>query len=142
MIFHSYDDEQTYDTYVGNGWLIRGMEEGLLGSCMGEMRTIIIPPHLGYGSKGDGMSNGKIFIKPKSTVQLLILSHLLDKKIPPEATLRFDVEIIDFHNPNDTAEIEVLSTKYGKGKYCSRKYKLIVHKRTSQSRNQFQLQEF
>ena len=52
--FHSYDDEETYNTYVGDGWLIKGMDEGLIGACVGERRTITIPPHLGYGEAGDG----------------------------------------------------------------------------------------
>jgi len=30
------------------------MDEGLIGACVGERRTITIPPHLGYGEAGDG----------------------------------------------------------------------------------------
>ncbi|XP_077973398.1 peptidyl-prolyl cis-trans isomerase FKBP9-like isoform X2 [Styela clava] len=88
--FHSsYDEERTYDTYVGQGWLIRGMDIGLIGSCMKERRTITIPSHLAYGVKGD------------------------DKNIPPAATIRFDVEIVDFHNPDDEAVVVTLSQKFG-----------------------------
>lgn len=50
----SYSKDSTYDTYVGTGWLIKGMEQGLLGMCAGEKRSIIIPPFLAYGEKGYG----------------------------------------------------------------------------------------
>lgn len=45
---------KTYDTYVGIGWLIPGMDTGLLGMCVGEKRIITIPPFLAYGEEGDG----------------------------------------------------------------------------------------
>uniref|UniRef100_A0A8C9VTS2 peptidylprolyl isomerase n=1 Tax=Scleropages formosus TaxID=113540 RepID=A0A8C9VTS2_SCLFO len=69
--------KQTYDTYVGQGYLIQGMEEGLLGMCVGERRTVIIPPFLAYGEKGYGTT------------------------IPPQASLMFDVLLVDLHNPKD-----------------------------------------
>lgn len=47
---------KTYDTYVGIGWLIPGMDKGLLGMCVGEKRIITIPPFLAYGEDGDGKS--------------------------------------------------------------------------------------
>lgn len=47
---------RTYDTYVGIGWLIPGMDQGLLGMCVGEKRIITIPPFLAYGEEGDGKS--------------------------------------------------------------------------------------
>ena len=50
----SYLSGNTYNTYVGKGWLIKGMDQGLLGVCIGEKRRITIPPHLGYGVNGDG----------------------------------------------------------------------------------------
>lgn len=50
----SYSKGSTYDTYVGTGWLIKGMDQALLGMCAGEKRSIIIPPFLAYGEKGYG----------------------------------------------------------------------------------------
>ncbi|XP_076823071.1 peptidyl-prolyl cis-trans isomerase FKBP10-like [Clavelina lepadiformis] len=83
--FHSsYEEDSTYNTYVGQGWLIKGMDEGLIGACIGERMNIVIPPHLAYGEKGD------------------------EKNIPPSATVVFDVEIVDFHNPNDDVVVEIL----------------------------------
>jgi len=92
--FHSsYQDGTTYNTYVNQGWLIKGMDEGLLGACVGEKRTITIPPFMAYGPKGDG------------------------KNIPASATAIFAVEIIDFHNPKDQQEVTVTKAVEG----CTRK---------------------
>lgn len=79
----SYSRNRTYDTYVGRGYVIAGMDEGLIGVCIGERRTITIPPHLAYGEEGTG------------------------SKIPGSAVLVFDVHIIDFHNPSDTTKVTV-----------------------------------
>lgn len=35
--------------------MIAGMDQGLLGVCVGERRRIIIPPHLAYGEEGTGL---------------------------------------------------------------------------------------
>ena len=48
----SYDRQATYNTMVGEGWVIKGMDEGLLGMCVGEIRNIVIPPFKAYGEKG------------------------------------------------------------------------------------------
>ncbi len=53
----SHTRMRTYDTYVGSGWLIAGMDQGLLGMCVGEKRIITLPPFLGYGENGDGESH-------------------------------------------------------------------------------------
>lgn len=34
--------------------MITGMDQGLMGVCVGERRRIIIPPHLAYGEEGTG----------------------------------------------------------------------------------------
>eukprot|EP00798_Chlamydomonas_sp_ICE-L_P020661 gene20661-27447_t len=39
---------------LGGGQVIKGWEEGLMGACVGERRTLRIPPHLGYGDSGAG----------------------------------------------------------------------------------------
>uniref|UniRef100_A0A674KD51 peptidylprolyl isomerase n=1 Tax=Terrapene triunguis TaxID=2587831 RepID=A0A674KD51_9SAUR len=78
----SHNRMKTYDTYVGIGWLIPGMDKGLLGMCVGEKRIITIPPYLAYGEEGDG------------------------KEIPGQASLVFDVALLDLHNPKDGITIE------------------------------------
>ncbi|XP_031607770.1 peptidyl-prolyl cis-trans isomerase FKBP10 [Oreochromis aureus] len=80
----SYQRNSTYNTYIGMGYVIMGMDQGLLGICIGEKRRITIPPHLAYGENGAG------------------------DVIPPSAVLVFDVHVIDFHNPNDTVAIQVI----------------------------------
>ncbi|XP_011385226.2 peptidyl-prolyl cis-trans isomerase FKBP10-like [Pteropus vampyrus] len=84
-LYCSYSRNHTYNTYVGQGYIIPGMDQGLQGSCMGERRRITIPPHLAYGENGTG------------------------DKIPGSAVLVFDVHVIDFHNPADPVEIKTLS---------------------------------
>jgi len=50
----SYSRNGTYDTYLGQGDLIKGLDEGLLGMCVGERRIIIVPPFLAFGENGHG----------------------------------------------------------------------------------------
>ncbi|XP_008296724.1 peptidyl-prolyl cis-trans isomerase FKBP10-like [Stegastes partitus] len=80
----SYQRNSTYNTYIGMGYIIAGMDQALQGVCTGERRRVIIPPHLAYGEQGAG------------------------NVIPPSAVLVFDIHVIDFHNPNDTVGIQIL----------------------------------
>lgn len=59
---------------LGAGQVIKGWDQGLLGMCVGEKRHLVIPPELGYGKTGAGA------------------------KIPPDATLIFDVELVKIEN--------------------------------------------
>lgn len=79
----SYQRNSTYNTYIGMGYVIQGMDKALHGLCMGEKRRIIIPPHMAYGENGVG------------------------KIIPGSAVLVFDIHVIDFHNPKDSVEIKI-----------------------------------
>lgn len=79
----SYQRNNTYNTYIGMGYVISGMDKGLQGVCVGERRRLILPPHLAYGDQGAGQD------------------------IPASAVLVFDIHVIDFHNPKDSVEIQV-----------------------------------
>lgn len=67
----SVDRGTPFEFTVGDGMVIEGWEKGFLGMKIGEKRTLTIPADMGYGSQGAGGI------------------------IPPNATLIFDVELLD-----------------------------------------------
>ncbi|HEX5318447.1 MAG TPA: FKBP-type peptidyl-prolyl cis-trans isomerase [Stellaceae bacterium] len=70
----SLDRGQPFSFKLGAGQVIKGWDEGVAGMKIGGKRTLIIPPALGYGSRGAG------------------------GVIPPFATLTFDVELLKVEN--------------------------------------------
>lgn len=50
----SYDRGTPFDFTLGGGQVIKGWDEGLLDMCIGEKRTLTIPPSKGYGDRGMG----------------------------------------------------------------------------------------
>ncbi|KAK8122746.1 Peptidylprolyl isomerase [Apiospora sp. TS-2023a] len=50
----SYDRNTPFKFNLGTGQVIAGWDEGLLDMCIGEKRTLTIPPEKGYGNRGMG----------------------------------------------------------------------------------------
>lgn len=74
MFDSSYERSDPFKFQLGIGQVIKGWDQGLTDMCTKEKRRLTIPPHLGYGDAGAG------------------------DRIPPKATLIFEVELLDIED--------------------------------------------
>ena len=72
---------QPFTFILGAGQVIKGWDLGVEGMKIGEKRSLVIPPHLGYGIRGAGAT------------------------IPPNATLIFDIELLEVTMPITLKEL-------------------------------------
>ena len=67
----SKDRDEPFEFPLGQRNVIAGWDEGVQGMCIGGVRKLTIPSQLGYGARGAG------------------------GVIPPNATLVFEIELLD-----------------------------------------------
>ncbi|MCI2237716.1 FKBP-type peptidyl-prolyl cis-trans isomerase [Paenibacillus sp. TRM 82003] len=63
----SWNRGQPLDFPLGRGMVIAGWDQGIAGMRVGGRRTLVIPPHLGYGDRGAGA-----VIKPGETLIFVV----------------------------------------------------------------------
>lgn len=68
-VFDQKSERDPFQTVIGTGQVITGWDHGVVGMRVGERRKLIIPSELAYGKDGKG-------------------------KIPPNARLTFEVEVL------------------------------------------------
>lgn len=78
----SFIRDTSFEFNVGTGAVIQGWDHGLLDMRPGEKRKLIIPAPLAYGERGIG------------------------NVIPPNATLYFDVELVEVVDMEEAEEVE------------------------------------
>ncbi|MCX4777311.1 FKBP-type peptidyl-prolyl cis-trans isomerase [Streptomyces sp. NBC_01264] len=76
----SFGKDKPFDVTVGEGQVIKGWDQGLLGKKVGSRLELVIPPDLGYGDQGSGEK-----IKPNATL-VFVVDIVKGTSIPASAT--------------------------------------------------------
>lgn len=97
------EDKEPFMLVLGQGMVIQGWEQGLIGVKPGTKRKISIPWKLGYGEQGSG------------------------EKIPPRTDLYFDVVIQDVVKKDDQQVVVVKDIKVGSGKEAKSNSMVTFH---------------
>lgn len=72
----SWSRGKPFQCVIGTGRVIKGWDQGLMGMRVGGKRTLHVPAHLGYGDRSVGA-------------------------IPPNADLRFEIELLEVLTRDD-----------------------------------------
>jgi peptidylprolyl isomerase len=103
----SANHERPFEFVLGKGQAVEGFDKGLLGMKAGGQRELIIPPDMAYGNKG-----------------------ALNGKIPPNAALRFEVELLEVSTtlpPTQVKRLKVEDLVVGTGAIAEPGKTLTVH---------------
>merc|ERR1711957_1058925 len=76
VLVETSHDTEAMEFRLGAQSVIPAWEQALEGACEGEKMELVVPPEFGYGEKGQG------------------------EKIPPLATLHFEVEVLEITETN------------------------------------------
>lgn len=79
-VFDNSVGREPFTFILGVGMVIPGFDQGLIGMQVGGKRSLTIPPGLGYGAEGFG-------------------------PVPPNATLMFDVELLNIQPAGSAAPL-------------------------------------
>jgi len=96
----SIDRGEPYEFTLGQGEVIPGWDEGVVGMKVGGKRILSIPAAKAYGDRGQG-------------------------KIPPRADLVFEIELLDI--PKQLANLEIDDIKIGEGAEAKPGNRVQVH---------------
>ena len=86
-----FDHGDSFEFTIGEGKVIKGWDEGIPGMKVGGKRKLVIPPEKGYGLAGS------------------------PPKIPPNAGLKFDVELLEIKGPADAGAADAAKKEAPKG---------------------------
>lgn len=96
------DKSQPLVFKLGQGQVIKGWDQGLLGMRKGGVRKLVIPPSLGYGERGVGA-------------------------IPANSTLTFEVTLHDLVKPGEERLLLTEDVRKGTGEPATKGDVVVVH---------------
>jgi peptidylprolyl isomerase len=88
--FDSSKDRAPFNVVLGQGRVIKGWDQGLVGAKAGGKRKLVIPPELGYGDRD------------------------LDV-IPPNSTLIFEIDVLKIYKKGEKQVLEITEIEAGEG---------------------------